>query len=325
MELRTAERFRNHGKPRLADTIQEQGTDWLRRMQNMVEQWATEIPVDISDCLAFDLRTYVATPPASPVAVDIVVPFYSGDFPFVTECVASMVAQEHTQSIIHVVSDGAGWPPGLCQHGNVVRYETGGGWGPYRIANALVPHCRTDWLALQDADDTSRPDRIWWQVETADYFGAPMISSAAKNWLDPGSVDNEALQKRLASEYVIRPGSSYHSVPLGRCVNSTRTMRVEWFRDINGFSDQFCTGDFQFDNRTRFAGVDVVDDQTIRADRRLHNNSLTGGPFKMGSRKRTEDVALTLHAVSEMRARPTMDTARRLGGLDHARDLQPSN
>ncbi len=230
--------------------------------------------------------------------------------------------QRFVEPVVHVIADGAPWPD-LPTVDNLIRYETRGGWGPYRITNAVFPHFRSEWMAIQDADDISHSDRIWRQIQTLQHFDAEMISSATENFLDAGSLHDETLQRRLQSEPIVRPGTIYESVPLGRLVNPTRTMTRDLFRRLNGFGDQFCTGDFQFDNRARFVGIPIIDDQTVLAARRLHSSSLTGGPFKIGTNQRTYDVGQTTRASRRMKDDPSLETARSLGALDQAGILEP--
>lgn len=232
------------------------------------------------------------------------------------------MGQRFVRPTLHVVSDGSEWPD-LPQVDNLIRYQTEGGWGPYRITNAVFHNFRSDFIAIQDGDDLSRPDRLWRQLQTLKYHRAEMISSAAVNFLDWESTEDPGLQNRMKIEPVIRPGTIYASTPRGRLVNNTRTMKRDMFERLNGFGGQFCTGDFQLDNRARFAGVRIVDDQTIQADRRLHSSSLTGGSFKIGTKQRTEDMGRCMLAVTKMTDSPTEDTARSLGSLDRAEKLIP--
>jgi hypothetical protein len=100
-------------------------------------------------------------------------------------------------------------------------------------------------------------------------------------------------------------------------------MTVELFYRVNGFGALRCTGDFQFDNRCRYLGVSIIDDQTVLADRRLHTGSMTGGRFIPGTAVRDRDVAATIHARDAMQRSPTLETARQLGFLDNSRPLYP--
>lgn len=51
-------------------------------------------------------------------------------------------------------------------------------------------------------------------------------------------------------------------------------MRLSMFKRLNGCAAIRCTGDFDFDNRYRYSGVTILDDQTVLARRRLHDSSL---------------------------------------------------
>jgi hypothetical protein len=287
----------------------------------MVEHWGAECGLVVGDAIDADLGIWEPIPPGEPVAVDVVIPFCAADRDFVVECVEAILGQRFASPIVHVISDGAGWP-GIPRSGRVIRYETSGGWGPYRITNAVFPHFHAEWMAIQDADDISYPDRLWRQIQTLRHFAAEMISSAARNFVDPGSLDDETLQRRVQGEPIVRPGTVYESVPLGRLVNSTRTMTRSLFRRINGFGDQFCTGDFQFDNRARFLRIPIIDDQTVLAARRLHSSSLTGGPFKIGTKQRTADVGACMVSAKRLTESPTLETAQNLGALDKAEVLE---
>ncbi len=320
----TAELFLAAGFPIRAETIADQGASWLCRMRVMVESWAAECGLDVNDAIDADLGVWEPVPPIRPVAVDVVIPFCHADVRFVSDCVWSILNQRFVEPVLHVVSDGSEWPD-LPRVDNLVRYQTEGGWGPYRITNGVFHNMTSDFIAIQDGDDLSRPDRLWRQIQSLKHHDAEMISSASANFVDVGSVDDETLQRRCQNEPIIRPGTVYESVPRGRLINATRTMRRDLFERLNGFSDQFCTGDFQFDNRCRFTGVKIVDDQTTLADRRLHSASLTGGPFKIGTKKRTEDVGACMLAVTRLTDNPTEETARSLGALDQAQPLQPLN
>ena len=317
----TSEIFLAAGFPIRAETIEDQGAVWLARMRTMVEDWGDELGLTVGDAIDQDIGIWEPAPPNQLIAVDVVIPFCAADRQFVGECIQSILDQRHVAAALHVISDGTGWPD-LPSADNIIRYETEGGWGPYRITNAVFPHFRSEWMALQDADDISHADRLWRQIQTLRHFDAEMISSATENFLDAGSLDDETLQRRLQSEPIVRPGTVYESVPLGRLVNPTRTLTWELFQRLNGFGDQFCTGDFQFDNRARFLRIPIIDDQTVLGSRRLHSSSLTGGPFRIGTQQRTIDVGACMASARRLTESPTLETAQSLGALDKAEVLE---
>ena len=326
--MQTAQAFHAAGCRRIAATIQCHGVHWLSVERAHVLAMAAEFGIDIMQALRVDLCEYDPQIPlrGEAVRVDVIIPFCESDSQYLAACMQSIADQRHSIPTIHVIADGCDFPelPQLRPAITVHRYHTPGDWGPYRITNAVVAggHCQTQYLAIQDADDTSRPDRLWRQVQTLKHFGADMISSASQNFLQDGVTD-KTLIGRLQWEPIIKPGRVYDTVPLGRLVNSTRTLTLDLFHQLNGFGDLRCTGDFQFDNRARFLGVSIIDDQTVLADRRLHTGSMTGGRFVPGTAVRDRDVAKTIYARDEMQRSPTLETARQLGCLDQTRPLYP--
>ena len=108
--MQTAEIFLAAGFPIRAETIEDQGAVWLARMRTMVEDWGAELGLDIGDAIEQDIGIWEPAPPDDPVAVDVVVPFCDADRQFVAECVQSILDQRFSAPIVHVVSDGAGWP-----------------------------------------------------------------------------------------------------------------------------------------------------------------------------------------------------------------------
>ena len=324
--MNTAAIFSAAAYPTRAAAIDRNGPEWLERNERRVAFWADECGVagpEFVDALNNDLGRFEPTPPAAPVAVDVVVPFCSADRQFVAESVAALLRQNHARPIIHLIADGSPWPAAIPDSSAVVRYETPGQWGPYQITNAVFQHFKTPYMAIHDADDIPRPDRLWRQVATLEHHGADMISSAMQNFLTAEAAADEILARRAVAEPIIRPGKCFPTNPRGRVVNGTRLVRRELFQRMNGFCGLFCTADFEFDNRARFSGVSIVDDQTVLADRRIHVDSLTNGQFRPGTPTRDRNVAAVLKSQREMEATPTAATARKLGRLDVAPELRP--
>ncbi len=281
-------------------------------------RWTAEFGLDVSDAIDVDLRTYKPQPPAEPFRVDVVVPFHDGDADFLPECLRGLSAQEHVSADVHVISDGSRWPqlPAGVSHGaaRFHYYETPGGWGPYRITNAVFPFLRSDLLAIQDADDISLPQRLWRQAATLQATGCEMISSAAWNFYH-SPADRDSCRQTPA---IVRPGRVTKSTPFGTCVNGTRMICRDTFERLNGFADIPASGDYQFDGRAGGAGVHIYHDQTILLRRRLHIASNTNGPLRIGSNKRVELNGVMRHDVDSMRLSPTLANAQRLGALRDA-------
>lgn len=239
--------------------------------------------------------------PKTPVVIDVVIPFHRADSAYLAECLQAMDNQRYCTPVLHVIADGCEFPAmsNMTAEVHYYRHSRRPGQGPYRLTNALVSgdHCKSDYLAIQDADDISLPDRLWRQVRLLEQTGAVMISSAMQNFAQDNNMT--VRQKR---EPIVRPGVVYPSVPRGRTVNSTRTMRLDFFRRMNGFQNLTCSGDFEFDNRARFGGNGkIIDDQTVLGLRRLHSSSLSHGVAPMKSPQRDRDVSLLMKSLDAVK------------------------
>lgn len=258
--------------------------------------------------------------PDSPYAVDVVIPFWAGDSQWLGDCLEAVNAQKHCEPIIHVIADGCEFPvlPNISAEMHRYRHDRPAGQGPYRLTNALVQHghCRTEHLALQDADDISLCDRLWKQMSLLHLTGAAMISSATENF-----VQHESLQYRQDDEPVVRPGKIFRTARRGRCVNTTRTMSIEFFRSLNGFQPLLCSGDFEFDNRARYSGLGkVIDDQTILGRRRLHEDSLSHGVAPTNTPQRDNALAVVMRSLKGVAS--CRKCAPKYGAIKSAFELQ---
>lgn len=257
--------------------------------------------------------------PAEPIRVDVVVPFWAGDRQWLNDCLRGLSEQNHAEPVVHVIADGCDFPP-LSASVNVRRYTHNEppGQGPYRLANALVRHghCQTEYLAIQDADDISLPDRLWRQVQLLRQTGAQMVSSAAENFAESEAYETKARRQRL-----VNPAVRYPSVPRGRCVNTLRMVTVDLFRRINGFADLRCSGDFEFDNRAAFfPRTRVLHDFEVMGLRRLHGASLSHGIAPMKSPAREKDHRLLFAHLATVTESP--ERAPEFGALQTSFPLQ---
>jgi len=95
--------------------------------------------------------------------------------------IRSVLAQLETFAIIHLIDDGGGGKellgryhlhPSVVVHYNPVRL------GLFETLHELVPHLRSEFVAVQDARTTSRPYRLLYSVEMLTQHGADLFAAA---------------------------------------------------------------------------------------------------------------------------------------------------
>ena len=251
--------------------------------------------------------TYPVTPPTAPSQIDVVVPYSSNELHLVAQAINGILAQQHCIPIIHAVADNCK----SIRHPDCINYEAEG-VGPYNITNALVPHLRSQYLAIHDADDVSLSARLWKQIEQLK-LGYVMTSCAMLQVPIEGYSGG-----RHIAEPIIEPGLIQAVAPKGRCINSTRTITVEFFVDQNGFADMPCSGDYQFDNRCllQLPPQPIHSSPEIFGLRHLRPTSLSNAP-NTGAGSEVRNVASwqVVKTIQAMRANPTKEQSRQLGKL----------
>lgn len=314
------EQLANLFPPHIAATIKRQSIDWLVSQRSHVELMAADCNVDseqLQQAIEIAIESLEPRRPTDNSFVDVLIPFHAADAQWVGDAVRSALASSYVLPIVHVVADGCEFPDDLPD--NIRRYKTPGGWGPYRIQNGLVAggNCEAEFLAILDADDTMTPDRLWRHVALLRQFDADMISSAVEN---VPADDSETTRKHVSWQKIVRPAVRYETCPHGRCVNTSRTMRREFFELVNGFADLTCSADFDLDNRCR-PWARIIDDQQICGTRRVHHHSLSHGIAPMGSAPRQRDLDTVMRHLQAMQVSPTIETAASLGSLTQSQTL----
>ncbi len=258
--------------------------------------------------------TYPLTP--GPVThVDVIIPYCKSDRHLVREAIQSIDNQRHVYPIIHAVADNCDPIYHDSIHHN---YQTTKQLGPYWIVNSLVSELTSDYIAIQDADDLSNPNRLWKQVATLN-MGYCMTSCA---------MNQIAIEGYNGTRHIIDPiiysGQHLTAAPWGKNVNSTRTMLKSFFIHMNGFGDYPMSGDFQFDARCCSLYPDKChySDESF-AIRRLRPESLSNHPDTgFNTEIRNKISWQVMDTVSSMRRNTTLENAKSLGHLDKVM-LQP--
>jgi glycosyltransferase involved in cell wall biosynthesis len=97
--------------------------------------------------------------------------------------VASALDQRGASPFVHVVDDGGG--AGILRRfgdvGNVIPHSNPSPIGLFRTLHNLVPHLRTEFLAVQDARTTSLAHRIAHALERMNLHGGDVFASALRS------------------------------------------------------------------------------------------------------------------------------------------------
>lgn len=263
--------------------------------------------------------------------IDVIIPYHQADRHLVCNAVTSILLQTDCSPIIHLVADNCdvtfiknvypvvhGFKPFALEsynHAKILYYSVPAS-GPYNIVNKVLPQCTSHYLALQDADDYSKPRRLSKAINLLN-SGYVMVSTAMLQI----AATNYTGARHLA-EPVIYPGVKFSLAPMGRCINSTRTMLRSFFVEQNGFADMPCSGDFQFDNRCalQVPPPRIYHDQEILGIRYLYPTSLSNSPETGGgSAIRNAAAYAVAETITAMRRNPTLQQSQLLGDLTPVR------
>jgi hypothetical protein len=120
------------------------------------------------------------------------------------------------------------------------------------------------YLAIQDADDISEPERLVVSIETLEREQADIFGGAARTV----SVDVPEEGGHLL--YSRQPDGIRQTI-----INGTMVVRRSFFEAINGFAGFFCGADTEFIHRAYYAGARFVIDNKVVLTVRRHSKSLT--------------------------------------------------
>lgn len=202
-----------------------------------------------------------------PIDCDVVLPFRNS-LEFLQQAFDSIHDQRDVNCAIHIVDDTSTDDTTALRRQcekilEVYWYRNDRNIGPYRSLHRVFNNVRSDFIAIQDADDISDPQRLSFSLnqlfeKNADIFGGSGITF---------SEQPEECGQRLES---VLPVNIDH-----RVLNSTMVIRRSFFQRINGFADFFCGADSEFSMRALFAGARFAISDRVVCFVRRHAGSLT--------------------------------------------------
>jgi hypothetical protein len=237
------------------------------------------------------LRTYALGFPMESVESDVILPFH-GHLAYVREAVASVLEQTGAEAVVHLIDDASledtdAFLRSWATHPRVRTYRNVRNVGQFASFNNVVPYLETRWVAVQDGDDISRPERLHFSGNFLRLSGADIFGGATRHFCR--GADDDASGGPLAALPEPRVGRSSVPMPGARFFlqNPTAMIRASTFEALHGFSDygdlerNKCGLDTEFYIRAYYAGARFAISQAIVVDYRIHaasavHNAQTG-------------------------------------------------
>ena len=197
-------------------------------------------------------------------AVSVVVPaFEPGEY--LAEAIDSLLAQTRPALEIIVVDDGSNPPcKSVCDAWPAVRYAVQEHRGPAAARNAGVELSRGAFVAFQDADDLSTPDRLEVQLRALEHDPVlGFVLSRLENFHDA----NFALPAWFSLEAESRDRMGFAS---------TAVVRRETWARVGPFDTEYWIGeDVDWLLRARDLGVKSAVCPEVLVRRRIHDRNLS--------------------------------------------------
>jgi glycosyltransferase involved in cell wall biosynthesis len=165
--------------------------------------------------------------------VTVILPHF-GCEAYLLDAALSILAQELEDLELIVVDDASPtrqWLTAarqLSADPRVTLYQTNRNVGPYRIKNRLVPDIRSPYLAFQDADDMSHPQRLSRQIRFMEKTGADIVGCSFTSISEDGK---EVVKRKMVKygNFWMKLGKSFIAL------HPTTVVRRHVFDVLGGF------------------------------------------------------------------------------------------
>ena len=234
------------------------------------------------------------------VACDVALPFH-GHLDYVQVAVQSLLEQEGAELVIHLIDDASpqDTEPFLRYwqtHPRLRIYRNERNLGQFVSFNNIFPYLETSFVAVQDADDISFPQRIHragnaLRLADAHIFGA-RLRQFGDQWAKPLTGISTPTVKGEAHWRSWLPGgdryrcSRYPAGDQGYFLeNPSAVMRVSAFEMLGGFADfgelnrNLCGVDTEFYLRAYYSGLRFAMSRDVLVRYRCHPESITRKPL----------------------------------------------
>ncbi len=227
--------------------------------------------------------------PAVPVSVDVVLPFH-GHLDYVEQALEGLLNQQRCQLVIHLIDDASPEDTSdFLRHWSkqprIRTYRNRENIGQFQSFNNAVRYFETPLCAVQDADDISLPNRLWWAGQMLHYADADVFGATVELFGDEQVVrpifkphETRVLEPRVRIRRSFFPLRSRHGYFLE---NPTAVFRVDMFRMLGGFADfgdrlmNRASVDSEFQQRLLFHGTRFAISRDVLVKYRVHPESAT--------------------------------------------------
>jgi glycosyltransferase involved in cell wall biosynthesis len=255
-------------------------------------RWASDDQLPIAWCEKYQSRTSSSVLPANgrgfarvPVAADVVVPFH-GHTDLLQETLDSLLDQTEASLTIHVVDDASPVNPDDALRRYTGRpefrfYRNTENIGQFQSFNNVSPYFDTELALVQDADDLSLPERVYWTGQVMHYTQADFFAAAVETFMAPGSQLTNKASPSFSKETVWHSYYPEKDLDPYFAQNPTAAFRVSMFRTMGGFADfgdrlaNRASVDTEFQLRCRHHGVRFALSRQVVLRYRRHASSAT--------------------------------------------------
>ena len=227
--------------------------------------------------------------PEVPVAVDVVLPFH-GHLDYVEQALDGLLNQQRCDIIVHLIDDASPVDTSdFLRHwsklANIRTYRNCENIGQFQSFNNAVRYFETPLCAVQDADDISLPERLWWAGQMLHYADADVFGATVELFGDDQVIrpifkrdEPRILVPRVRIRRSFFPLRGRHGYFLE---NPTAVFRVDMFRMLGGFADfgdrlmNRASVDSEFQQRLLFHGTRFCISRDVLVKYRVHPESAT--------------------------------------------------
>jgi hypothetical protein len=246
-------------------------------------------PAPVYETSARSLRHHALGFPMEPVECDVVLPFH-GHIPFLREAIASVLEQRGAEAVVHLIDDAT--PGGADEelqywgsHPRVRTYRNLRNLGQFASFNNVCPFLETRLVAVQDADDISRQERLHWSGNMLRLAGAEIFGGWTRHFRDRSDEDardgaaGEPPREAMGRSTLPTPGGGFF------LQNPTAMIRTGLFESLHGFGDygaldrNKCGLDTEFYSRAYYSGARFAISREVVVDYRIHADSAVHNPW----------------------------------------------